>query len=362
MQTYPLTPLTVEQAKELQFKLVDIIQQVFTGKELLMAGDYGVVPGLNQPLYTSKVEEVLARFFQAEAAVLVRGAGTGAIRSFFNANIQPGANLLVHDAPLYPTTRVTVESMGLKVRSVDFNQLNNAKFPEGDFAAVLIQHTRQTKNDSYDLAEVINKIKAEYPQAIIITDDNYAVMKVEKIGSQLGADVSAFSLFKLLGPEGIGCLVGKEKLIRRVKDINYSGGSQVQGPEAMEVLKSLVYAPVMLAVQAEVTTELVTRLNRGEVAGVKGAYLANAQSRVVLVEFAEPVAKSFLQEVADEGGVPYPVGAESRHEIGAMFYRISGTFRKADPEAENYLIRVNPMRAGADTIIRILRNTLKKID
>jgi hypothetical protein len=36
-----------------------------------------------------------------------------------------------------------------------------------------------------------------------VTDDNYAVMKVPRIGCQCGADLSCFSLFKLLGPGGV---------------------------------------------------------------------------------------------------------------------------------------------------------------
>jgi hypothetical protein len=44
-----------------------------------------------------------------------------------------------------------------------------------------------------------------------------------------------------------------------------------------------------------------------------------------------------------------------------MFYRISGTFREQDPAAENYLVRINPMRAGADTILKIIKKTLANL-
>jgi hypothetical protein len=33
----------------------------------------------------------------------------------------------------------------------------------------------------------------------VITDENYAVMRVAKIGVECGAELSAFSMFKLLG-------------------------------------------------------------------------------------------------------------------------------------------------------------------
>lgn len=134
---------------------------------------------------------------------------------------------------------------------------------------VLIQHTRQKMDDHYDLTETIEAIRSVSPNLTIITDDNYAAMKVEKIGTQAGADLATFSLFKLLGPEGIGLILGKERFINQIEKLNYSGGSQVQGYEALEAIRGLVYAPVMLAIQANVNEELVRLLNNGEVAGVK---------------------------------------------------------------------------------------------
>ena len=37
----------------------------------------------------------------------------------------------------------------------------------------------------------------------VLIDDNYGVMKVDKIGCECGADVSCFSTFKLQGPEAV---------------------------------------------------------------------------------------------------------------------------------------------------------------
>ncbi|HHY43564.1 MAG TPA: aminotransferase, partial [Coprothermobacter sp.] len=62
MDTYPLEFLTVEQAKEIQFKLVDVITNHFSGDEFLSLGDLGVVPSLGRPTTTAKVEETLADF------------------------------------------------------------------------------------------------------------------------------------------------------------------------------------------------------------------------------------------------------------------------------------------------------------
>jgi cystathionine beta-lyase/cystathionine gamma-synthase len=360
MNTYPLESISFEEAKKFQFKLIDAVTKHFRGAEILTLGDLGVVKGLNKPSTTLKVEQVLADFFEQEAAVLVRGAGTAAIRWGIYSMIKAGSTILVHDAPIYPTTEVTFDSMGLDIIKADFNNKNELVniIKEKHIDAVLVQYTRQRIDDSYDIAEVISSIREVLGEVPIITDDNYAVMKVKNIGVQCGADLTAFSMFKLLGPEGIGCIVGKKKYIDKIIKSNYSGGGQVQGHEALEALRGLVYAPVALAIQAEVNNELVERLNKGELNGVKKAFLANAQSKVLLVELEEPVAEKVIDEAEKLGAAPNPVGAESKYEFVPMFYRVSGTFRASDKSLEARMIRINPMRSGADTVIRILREAL----
>lgn len=363
IKTYPLESITLAEAKKLQFKLIDHITDHFTGTEILSTGDLGVVHGFNRPVFTVKAERVLADFFGQESAALVRGAGTGAIRWGLYALLKPGQNLLVHDAPIYPTTKITIESMGLNVISADFNDRSSidGALCRNTVNAVLIQHTRQKIDDRYDMEEVITCIKQHDSKISILTDDNYAVMKVKSIGVQMGADISCFSLFKLLGPEGIGCVAGKRIFIEKIIKSNYSGGGQVQGHEAMEALRGLAYAPVALAIQAETSEEIVGRLNTGEVKGVKHAFLANAQSKVILVQLDKPVAKLVLKEAEKLGAAPNPVGAESKYELVPMFYRVSGTFLAADITLEDTMIRINPMRAGAQTVIRILGTALEKV-
>lgn len=360
MKTYPIQTMKLEEAKEQQFKLVDIIHQHFNGYEFLQGGDYGVVPGPEKPTYTKKVEAVLAQFFGAEGAVLVRGAGTGAIRNVMNAMVEPGERIIVHDAPIYPTTKVIIESMGLRPQPVNYNLINEIKQMDSTIPLAIVQYSRQRIEDSYEVREVIRALKALNERMIILTDDNYVVMKAREIGVQLGADASAFSLFKLLGPEGIGCIIGRKIIIEKVRRMNYSGGSQVQGYEAMEALRSLVYAPVSLAIQSEECDTVVEKLMLGEVPGIKSAVIANAQSKVILVMFHRPIAKAVLAKAAELGAAPYPVGAESRYEVTAMFYRVSGTFLADDPSLEDYMIRINPMRAGSDTILRLLKEAIKR--
>lgn len=364
MRTYPLHSIDLEEAKKLQFKVIDTITKHFDGREILSLGDLGVVKGLNKPTYTKKVENVFAEVFDAEAAILVRGAGTGAIRWGLISFMKSGDTILVHDAPIYPTSKVTIETMGLNVIKANFNNLEDIKeviSKNPEIKGALVQNTRQKIDDSYDLEEVITVIKEGNPNIKIVTDDNYAALKVKKIGNQCGADLGSFSSFKVLGPEGVGVLIGKKDLIDKVYSLNYSGGSQVQGHEAMEALRGLVYAPVALAIQSEVNEELVIRLKSGEVEGVKDAFLANAQSKVLLVELNENIAEDVLELTTKYGAASHPVGSESKYEFAPMMYRVSGTFREADPTLEKRMIRVNPMRSGADTIIRILKSAIDDV-
>lgn len=359
-KTYPLESISVEEALKKQFKLVDTITRFFKGNELLNRGDLGVVPSLNQPKYTKKVENVLANYFGTEAAMLVRGSGTAAIRLALHATLKSGDTVLVHKAPIYPTTKVSIESMGIKTAVADYNNIEDENLPE-HISAILIQYTRQKPDDSYSMEHVISYLTKKYPNVPIITDDNYAVMKVKNIGVELGASLSCFSTFKLLGPEGIGCIVGKRKYLELLRKENYSGGLQVQGHEALDVLRGLTYAPVALANQAVVVNELIRRLNNKEVSGVKQAYVANAQSKVLLVEFKKPIAQEVLKYTNGLGAAPNPVGAESKYEIVPMLYRVSGTFKEYDPELLKTTIRINPYRCGADTIIRILKESIARV-
>ncbi|CBJ79281.1 putative enzyme with PLP-dependent tansferase domain [Xenorhabdus bovienii str. Jollieti] len=358
MKTYPLQSMTMAQAQQQQFKLVDIICRHFPGADFLSQGDLGLVPDLHQPRMTHRIEAVIAEHFGAEAAAFVNGAGTGALRAGLAALVSPNATLLVHDAPIYPTTKISIEQMGLHVVYADFNHTEQiaAAIRQYQPAASLIQHTRQKIDDSYALQDVL-AILHQY-QIPSLVDDNYAAMKVAHIGCEYGATLSSFSCFKLLGPQGVGLVIGKQTMIETLRRSMYSGGCQIQGYQAMEALRGLVSAPVIHAVQAEVNETLVTRLNQGELPQVKQAFLANAQSKVLLVEFHDPIAEAVLTAAHGLGALPYPVGAESKFEIPPLFYRISGTFRQADPTLEKRMIRINPNRSGAETVMRILRESI----
>lgn len=357
IRTYPLLQMEMQQALEAQHRLVDTICRHFSGAEILQSGDFGMHPDVGRPLFTARVEGVLAEFFGAPEALLVRGAGTGGLRAYLMARLSPGARVMVHDAPVFPSTAVTFRAMGLQLERVDFNRPDFPAGPAPDL--VLLQHARQRPDDRYDLGEAIRAVRTAYPSTPILTDDNYAVLKVPAIGVQLGATASSFSAFKLMGPEGIGVILGDSATLAAVRRDNYSGGGQVQGPEAMLTLKALVMAPLTFAAQAMVVEEVARRLNAGEIPGVRGAMVANAQSRVVLAELDSPRADAVVVAAERLGAAPYPVGAESRHEVVPLVYRVSGTFLQADPDLAARTVRINPMRAGAETVIRILAAAIR---
>jgi thiamine monophosphate synthase len=360
-ETFPLDTVPLEDAVGRQFRLMECVARHFEGEQLFTA-DAGVVPGLGRPRTTARVEAVLADYFGAEGAALVQGAGTGAIRAALGAVLDPGAPLLIHRAPVYRTTEVTLRGLGARTTEADFNDpraLDDA-LASGRFGWAYVQHSRQRLADAYDPGEVIAACRAHGVR--IIVDDNYAAMRVPACGVELGADASCFSLFKLHGPEGIGVVVGAADLVARVHEDNYSGGGQVQGGQALDALRALTHVPVMWAVQSRVTAEVAERLTAGEVEGVAEVRVANAQDRCLIVRLRRPVARELPAVAARYGAAPYPVGANSRYEITPMVYRMSASALEDAPELAAWTIRVNPMRAGADLVLDILRRSLAELD
>lgn len=356
-----LPSLSIQEAQEKQFKLVDRMSRYFKGRQFLSMGDLGVSPAYKRPEQTYLVERVLADFFEAEDCALVRGAGTGAIRNILSMLLSPGDEMFIHTAPVYTTTKETLRILGIKTVQADYNHLEEVRMAirsNQNPKVFYIQHARQQPTDHYQLAEVIKAVKEERPDLPIVVDDNYCALKTKGIGVELGADYSTFSGFKLLGPEGIAVIAGKKEAIERVHHYNYSGGGQVQGYEAMQLLRMMTFAPVSLAIQNEQVEELCRRLNEGAVNGIRAAYMTNAQSKNVIVELEDPIAQSVISISDEYGAATHPVGAESKYEIIPMIYRVSGSFLEAQPELKEYGLRINPMKSGAGTIIGILEKVI----
>ncbi|OON76388.1 aminotransferase class V-fold PLP-dependent enzyme [Streptomyces tsukubensis] len=358
--TFPLPVIPLEDATARQSRLLECVAAHFQGPELFTA-DAGVVPGLGRPRSTAQVEAVLADFFGAEDAAFVQGAGTGAIRAALNGAVGAGDPLLIHRAPVYRTTAVTLRGLGVELVEVDFNDAAALReaLASGRFRWAYVQHTRQRLGDSYDPGDVIAACGAAGVRTIV--DDNYAVMRVPASGVELGADASCFSLFKLHGPEGVGIVVGARDLVAHVRADNYSGGGQVQGHQALDALRALTHVPVMWSLQSRVGADVARRLTAGEVAGVAEVRIANAQDRCLLVRLDRPVARELPAVAARYGAAPYPVGSNSRYEIAPLFYRMSSSALDDAPELADWTVRINPMRAGADLVIAILRRSVEEL-
>ncbi|WP_225828456.1 aminotransferase class V-fold PLP-dependent enzyme [Streptomyces naphthomycinicus] len=355
--TFPLPTVPLRDATATQFRLLECTARHFEGQQLF-AADSGVVPGLGRPRTTARVEAVLADFFSCEAAALVQGAGTGAIRAALTAAVRSGGPLLIHRAPVYRSTEVTLRGLGVETAEVDFNDRRalDTALASARFSWAYVQHTRQRLADSYDPAGVLAACRAAGVRTVV--DDNYAALRVPACGVELGADASCFSLFKLHGPEGVGVVLGAHDVVDRVRADNYSGGGQVQGHQALDALRALTHVPVMWSVQSQVITDAARRLAAGEVRGVAEVRIANAQDRCLLVRLDRPVARHLPPVAARYGAAPYPVGSNSRYEVAPLFYRLSGSVLDDAPALADTTVRINPMRAGDDLVLDILRRSL----
>jgi hypothetical protein len=359
-RTFPLPTVSLEEAVQQQFRLLECVAAHFEGQQLFET-DAGVVPGLGRPRSTARVEAVLADFFGTEAAALVQGAGTGAIRAALAAVVGPGDELLIHRAPVYRTTQTTLRGLGVQIVEADFNDAAelDAVLSAGSFRYAYVQHTRQRLGDSYAPGEVLAACRKAGVRTVV--DDNYAAFRVPSCGVGLGADASCFSLFKLHGPEGVGAVVGSRDIVEQVHADNYSGGGQVQGHQALDALRALSHVPVMWALQSRTGTEVAERLAAGEVPGVAEVRLANAQDRCLLVRLDHPVACELPAYAARHGAAPYPVGSNSRYEVAPLVYRMSSSALDDAPELADWTVRINPMRAGADLVVRILRSAVEDL-
>jgi hypothetical protein len=130
----------------------------------------------------------------------------------------------------------------------------------------------------------------------------------------------------------------------------------------MDALRSLVYAPVALAVQNRVVIEAAAEINRQIEAGalphLHRAIPAQVSMRSIALVFEVPIAESFLAAAWRHGSPSRSVGEEARYDLVPLFTYLAGTFIKGMPGIERYVVRVNPLRGGADTIMRVLTAAL----
>ncbi len=363
-----LPALSLEEARALQFRLVAAITHEFSGAAWLTRGELGVGSDNQGSRFTQAAERALARMFGTEDAVFVTGAGTGAIRAALFALLPTLSRIIIHDAPLYSTTAVTFRAAGYQALRVDFHDREQlrAALAEAGAHALYIQHTRQQLSDHYMLAEVVRIAREQRPELLILVDDNYAVANTPRIGVELGADVSAFSAFKLLGPEGVGIVLCSHADAQRIRADMYSGGTRVHGFQAQEALIGLSASFVANAITQETAQAVVEYLRAASTSliarSVAEAYVANMQSPVVLARLHAPIAEQVIAHASEHGAAPFPVGAMSRYELIPLFYRVSGSMRETlGTEAARHWLRINPMRAGVETVLAILEQSLGEV-
>jgi hypothetical protein len=374
--TRKLDQYSLEEAVVMQYRMVDCIQKQFGGNGLSKGGDFGQVhiPGMKlggtRPTATQKAERVIADIFGVEDCALVWGAGTGSIQLALMQAAKSCKKLLIHDAPIYKTTEQVLSALKFELVRADFDDWGEVvKALQTGVDAVYIQHIPQKPGEHFELDTFIQRIKRILPDLPVLVDDNYAVFRAKQIGIQMGADVSMFSFFKLLGPEGIGCILGNQKYISGIRNFISSAGCQIQGPLALEVLRSLIYAPAALAIQKNTVDQVVEQINRfieqGKEPWRKWIHRAGgvcASHLNIVIQFKQPVAPQFLEAAWEKGAASYPVGEESKYDILPMFYRISSNFIKYDPQLEFFTIRINPFRSGPFTILNLLEGALIEFD
>jgi cystathionine beta-lyase family protein involved in aluminum resistance len=367
--------MTIDEAIEYQFRLVDAAQPVL-GSDEMFTEDYGQVRALatvgfgggGRPRATARVEEVLASFFGTEDAVLVQGAGTGAIRSMLNAGLPAGASIVLHAAHPYKTTLPAMRHMGLDLHQVDFNDTSLLRdaLRSVQPAGVYVQHVPQALGDVHAVDEVIALARAECGDELrVLVDDNYAAMRSRRLGVHMGADASALSFFKLLAPDQVGAVIGRGDIVGSIRRDLSSAGCQVQGPQAMAALRMLVYAPVALAIQNRTVLETAARIEAlvgaGELRGVRRAIAAQPGIRCIVLVFDEPIAEEFLRSAWRNGSPSQSIGEEAQYEFLPLFTYLTSTFLKSTPGLEKHAVRINPMRSGPDTIVRTLRAALNDL-
>jgi len=59
MESYPLQSISLDEAIEKQFKLIEIICKNINGRDILNLGDLGVEKTNNMPIRTRSVEKIL---------------------------------------------------------------------------------------------------------------------------------------------------------------------------------------------------------------------------------------------------------------------------------------------------------------
>ncbi len=189
------------------------------------------------------LESIYARVFSAEDA-LVRTqivSGTHALSLCLRALTNAGDNVFCVTGLPYETILNTLGTRGdsphsLKANGVSFDYIDLDEEDHIDLDRVLLDMPENCKilyvqrSCGYDfrraisvkeIAELVDVVKAKYPEIIIMVDNCYSEFVEDKEPCELGADIIAGSLIKNPGG-GLalsgGYIAGKEKLVKLCSD------------------------------------------------------------------------------------------------------------------------------------------------
>jgi cysteine desulfurase/selenocysteine lyase len=151
--------------------------------------------------------------------------------SWGRANVSAGDEIVVtaleHHANFIPwqqlalATGATLRIVELTAQqTIDLDQLREVVNTRTKLVA--ITHVSNAVGSITPLAEVVHMVRAR-SAAVIMVDGAQAVPHLPVHFDALGVDFYAFSGHKLLGPMGIGCLVGRRALLEHMPPYQFGG-------------------------------------------------------------------------------------------------------------------------------------------
>ncbi len=179
----------------------------------------------------------IARFVgvaDADAVIFTRGT-TEAMNlvasSWGRANVQAGDEIVItaleHHANFVPwqqlalATGATLRIVELRNdQTIDLDQLRALVTTRTKLVA--ITHVSNAVGAITPLDEVVHLVRAR-SAAVIVVDGAQAVPHLPVAFDALDIDFYAFSGHKLLGPMGIGCLIGRRALLEKMPPYQYGG-------------------------------------------------------------------------------------------------------------------------------------------